>query len=100
MFIVSLNYKVALSEIDRLRPAHVEWLRSAYEAGIFLVSGPKNPRTGGVIVAGCSRDVLEAALAEDPFAKAGAADYDVTEFVPAMAAPELEALSGLGQKFT
>ncbi|WP_292307237.1 YciI family protein, partial [Mesorhizobium sp.] len=50
MFIVSLNYKVPLTEIDRLAPAHVEWLKACYAEGIFVASGPKRPRTGGIIV--------------------------------------------------
>ncbi|WP_256751485.1 YciI family protein [Mesorhizobium sp. Mes31] len=90
MFIVSLNYKVPLTEIDRLQAAHVEWLKACYAEGIFVASGPKKPRTGGIIIARGSRDVLDARLAADPFAKAGAADYDVTEFVARMTAAGLD----------
>jgi len=91
MFVVSLNYKVPLAEIDRLGPAHVEWLKACYSEGIFVASGPKKPRTGGVIIARGPRDVLDARLAADPFAKAGAADYDVTEFTAKMTAAALDA---------
>ncbi|SDA70751.1 YciI family protein [Mesorhizobium qingshengii] len=90
MFIVSLNYKVPLTEIDRLQAAHVEWLKACYAEGIFVASGPKKPRTGGIIIARGSRDVLDARLTADPFAKAGAADYDVTEFVARMTAAGLD----------
>ena len=90
MFVVSLNYKVPLTEIDQLQAAHVEWLKACYADGIFVVSGPKKPRTGGIIIAQCPRDVLDARLAADPFAKAGAADYDVTEFVARMTATGLD----------
>lgn len=90
MFIVSLNYKVPLTEIDRLQAAHVEWLKACYAEGIFVASGPKKPRTGGIIIARGSRDMLDARLAADPFAKAGAADYDVTEFVARMTAAGLD----------
>ncbi|PWJ94000.1 uncharacterized protein YciI [Mesorhizobium loti] len=90
MFVVSLNYKVPLTEIDQLQAAHVEWLKACYAEGIFVVSGPKKPRTGGIIIARCPRDVLDARLAADPFAKAGAADYDVTEFVARMTTGELD----------
>ena len=81
MFVVSLNYKVPLTEIDKLQAAHVEWLKACYADGIFVVSGPKKPRTGGIIIAQCPREVLDARLAADPFAMANAADYDVTEFL-------------------
>ncbi|KQU98820.1 hypothetical protein ASD99_20045 [Mesorhizobium sp. Root695] len=90
MFVVSLNYKVPLTEIDKLQAAHVEWLKACYADGIFVVSGPKRPRTGGIIIAQCPRDVLDARLAADPFAKAGVADYDVTEFLARMTAAELD----------
>ncbi|MCZ8544395.1 YciI family protein [Mesorhizobium qingshengii] len=90
MFIVSLNYKVPLTEIDRLQAAHVEWLKACYAEGIFVASGPKKPRTGGIIIARGSRDVLDASLAADPFAKAGAAEYDVTEFTARMTATGLD----------
>ncbi|MER9403006.1 YciI family protein [Mesorhizobium caraganae] len=91
MFVVSLTYKVPLAEIDRLAPAHMEWLKACYAEGVFVASGPKKPRTGGVIIARCSRDVLDARLAADPFAKAGAADHDVTEFMAKMTAAALAA---------
>jgi len=63
MFVVSLNYKVPLTEIDRLAPAHVEWLKACYAEGVFVASGPKKPRTGGIIIARGPRDVLDARLA-------------------------------------
>lgn len=90
MFVVSLKYKVPLTEIDQLQAAHVEWLKACYAEGIFVASGPKKPRIGGIIIAQCPRDVLDARLAADPFAKAGAADYDVTEFLARMTAAGLD----------
>ena len=91
MFVVSLNYKVPLTEIDRLQAAHVEWLKACYAEGVFIASGPKKPRTGGVIIAQGPREILDARLAADPFAKAGAADYEVTEFLARMTASGLDA---------
>jgi uncharacterized protein YciI len=93
MFIVSLTYIRPLQEIDALLGAHVNWLRQGYEDGVFVASGRKVPRDGGVILArGVSRAELDARLADDPFARGGAARYDVTEFVPSMTAAGLEAL--------
>lgn len=93
MFVVSLTYTGALDAIDALIPAHVEWLKSHYAAGHFVASGRKVPRTGGVILAqGLTREALEQRLAEDPFAKAGVATYDVIEFVPTMTAPAIDHL--------
>ncbi|MFB9982725.1 YciI family protein [Mesorhizobium kowhaii] len=90
MFVVSLNYKVPLTEIDRLQAAHVEWLKACYADGIFVASGPKKPRTGGIIIAQCPREVLDARLAADPFAMANAADYEVIEFLARMTTAGLD----------
>lgn len=83
MFVVSIEYKVDLSEVDKLIPMHIEFLDKFYAKGNFLASGRKVPRTGGVILAKAeSREALEAILAEDPFYQQNLADYEVTEFIP------------------
>ena len=93
MFIVSLNYKCGLKEIDKHLDDHVAYLKQEYANGSFIASGRKIPRTGGIILS-CvkSRDELELILAQDPFIKAGIAEYDITEFFPSMAAEGLEIL--------
>ncbi|MDH6111088.1 uncharacterized protein YciI [Kitasatospora sp. MAP12-15] len=94
MFVVTLTYTVPLERIDELVPEHVAWLETQYEAGAFLASGRRVPRTGGVILARAeSPAALDAILAGDPFARAGVATYQVTEFLPSMTAPELTALT-------
>lgn len=84
-----------LGVIDAVIPAHVAWLKAHYAAGHFLASGRRVPRSGGVILAsGLTREALERVLAGDPFRQAGAAEYEVTEFVPSMTAPQLDSLRG------
>ena len=93
MFVITLTYKVPLDEVDKHLPAHVEWLGRQYEAGIFLASGRRVPRTGGVILAGpFGRERIEAIIAEDPFHLNGIADHEIVEFVPGTVAPGLEKL--------
>lgn len=90
LFVVDLEYRVPLSEIDRHLDGHRAFLERHYAAGRFLASGPKQPRTGGVILAReASRDALLAALAEDPFHRNALADITVTEFEPRMKAAGL-----------
>lgn len=92
MFVVILRYTVPLETIDALVPGHVDFLKQQYDAGLFLASGRQVPRTGGVILAQApDRDMLMRVLAEDPFHKAGVAEYEVIEFVPSMTAPALAA---------
>ncbi|MDK1286915.1 YciI family protein [Pseudoalteromonas umbrosa] len=93
MFIVTLNYLVGLSEVEKYLSLHVEFLDQCYDDGIFLMSGPTEPRTGGVILATSpSKELLELTLNEDPFFKTGIAEYSITEFVPTKSMKELSYL--------
>lgn len=83
MFVVVLTYVEPLDAIDAALDAHVDFLERQYAAGVFVASGRRVPRTGGVILAsGCDRATLDAILAEDPFQREGLARYEVIEFVP------------------
>lgn len=93
MFIVLLTYTQPLVAVDALVPAHREFLQRMYHAGTFLLSGRKEPRDGGVILASAaSVQELESVLAQDPFHLNGVAIYQVIEFLPTMAAPALQSL--------
>ncbi|MFP5077248.1 YciI family protein [Rhizobium sp. YIM 134829] len=92
MFIVSLTYRNGTAAADAHLTAHVAWLTTGYEQGIFLASGRKVPRTGGVILARGARSALDALLATDPFALHGVADYEVTEVAFGTTADGLELL--------
>lgn len=93
MFIVELNYKAPLAEIDEAMRAHVAFLKKQYASGTFLMSGRKIPRDGGVIVAmGPSRQAIEELMAEDPFCARGLAEFRVIEFRASQRAPNLQEL--------
>lgn len=81
IFIISLNYVASLLEIDKHKPAHIEFLKRHYDAGRFIASGPKVPRTGGVILA-FAKDKLGImeVLKDDPFFIHSLAEYEITEF--------------------
>ncbi|WP_225828351.1 YciI family protein [Streptomyces naphthomycinicus] len=90
MFVLELTYTAPLDAVDAVLPDHVVWLEEQYEKGVFLASGRKNPRDGGVILAvGEDRDRIERLVAGDPFAVAGVCAYRVTEFIATKTAPEL-----------
>jgi uncharacterized protein YciI len=83
MFLLLSRYLKPVDEIDRVLPAHREFLDRHYAAGHFMVSGPLEPRTGGVIVTfPMTRSLLESILAEDPFVLEGISEYQVLEFKP------------------
>jgi uncharacterized protein YciI len=93
MFIVSLTYVAPLEQVEAHLAAHRIWLAEHYGAGVFLMSGRKVPRDGGIIIASAnSREAIEALVRSDPFHLAGVARYEITEFVPTMTADALAAL--------
>ena len=94
MFVVSLNYKVPLEQVDAHIEDHIAWLKQAYAKGMFLASGRKVPRDGGVILVKGDRAALEDELTRDPFHQHDMADYHITEFDPVMVADGLEELQG------
>lgn len=93
MFVVSLTYKKPIAEVEPHLAAHICYLDECYANGIFIASGRKVPRTGGVILAKAeSRAALEAILQQDPFYLEDVAEFEVIEFIPTKTAPGLEAL--------
>ncbi|MFG2911250.1 YciI family protein [Kitasatospora sp. NPDC048286] len=91
MFILELTYIAPLERIEAAHPEHVAWLDSNYESGVFIASGPKDPRDGAVIVAvGVDRTQIEDITRSDPYSVAGLAEYTVTNFLAMRTSPALE----------
>jgi uncharacterized protein YciI len=90
MILVELTYKVDLTKLDEYLVAHRAFLDKYYQQGLLLMSGPKEPRTGGIIIA-LTEDLvkLSAILAEDPFYQNDLADYRFTPFKPIKYHPAL-----------
>lgn len=85
MFIAILTYKKPLEEVDRFLQAHRDYLAEHYAAGDFIVSGPQNPRIGGVImIKADNRATVDTIISQDPFNINGIADYQIVEFSPTM----------------
>ncbi len=90
MFVLELTYTAPLDAVDAVLPAHVAWLDEHYAHGVFLASGRKDPRDGGIILAVAdSRARIEEITAADPFVTAGVCSYRVTEFLATKTVPEL-----------
>ena len=88
LFLILLDYLRPLPEIDRHLEEHRAFLTRHYAAGHFLLSGRKEPRTGGVIVAwATTRDDIARWIAEDPFHREGLASYEIIAWEATMAAP-------------
>lgn len=93
IYIVVLTYIKPLEEVDSQIPEHVEWLKRGYSDGIFLASGRRIPRNGGVIIAKCDNiDSLKAHLSKDPFQKLGIAKTEIISFEVTMKAQLLDTI--------
>ena len=83
MFLVLITYKKPINEIEQHLAAHREFLELGYQKNYFIVSGPRNPRDGGIILSQLTdRKLLEDNLKDDPFIVYDLADYEIVEFVP------------------
>lgn len=93
MFIIELNYIVPLDELDKHMADHVKFLRKYYKQNVFVASGRKVPRTGGIILALTdTRDDIDRIIAEDPFFIHRLAEFSVTEFLTSQYHPDLKQL--------
>ncbi|MCX5193392.1 YciI family protein [Streptomyces sp. NBC_00249] len=82
MFVMELSYTAPVEAVEEQMDAHIAWLDGYYASGVFLASGRKVPRDGGVILAGgVSRAEIEKIADEDPFTVAGVCAYRITEFI-------------------
>lgn len=83
MFIFSLTYVKPISEVERFLSEHIQFLDEHYEKRLFLCSGRKVPRTGGIILCNCrNMEDAKAIMEKDPFYKEKIAKYEVIEFIP------------------
>jgi uncharacterized protein YciI len=91
MFIINLNYIVPLDTLDEHMTDHVKFLRKYYKQNIFLASGRKVPRTGGIILAlAKSKEEIQKIIEEDPFHLHKLAEFTITEFLTSQYHPELK----------
>jgi uncharacterized protein YciI len=74
-------YLKPLEEVDLHLAAHRAFLKTLYEKGITICSGPQVPRTGGFILMN-ARGKEEAAeiMKGDPYVINGVAEYAAIEF--------------------
>jgi uncharacterized protein YciI len=91
MFIINLNYIVPLEQLDKHMADHVKFLRKYYKQDVFIASGRKVPRTGGIILAlANSINEIEQIIQEDPFYKFKLAEFSITEFQTSQYHPEMK----------
>ncbi|MEW2413238.1 YciI family protein [Streptomyces sp. NPDC046866] len=93
MFVMELTYTAPLEAVEEQLDAHIAWLDTYYASGVFIASGRKVPRDGGIILAaGVSRAELERITEQDPFTTAGVCTYRITEFIATKTSSDLAPL--------
>ncbi|PHM30362.1 YciI family protein [Xenorhabdus innexi] len=91
IYVIILTYIKPIEDVDAQIPAHIEWLKSGYSDGVFLASGRKIPRDGGIIIAKCdSIEDLKERISQDPFQKLNIAKVEIIPFEASMKAELLK----------
>jgi uncharacterized protein YciI len=90
MILINLEYKAILDVIDEHLENHRAFLRTGYEQGVLVSSGPKIPRTGGIILGNFSnlQDAKEF-MSHDPFVQNGLVDIEYVEYNEVMSALDM-----------
>lgn len=82
-FFVELKYLVPTEQLDQYVSAHRAHLQVGYDQGSLLISGPKVPRTGAVLIGKAnSLEELQQFFQQDPYQINHLAEYSFAEFLP------------------
>lgn len=82
-FMIEVTYTAAIEKIDEALQLHRNFLQAGYDQNMLLMSGPQNPRTGGIILARAkSLAELQVFFNNDPYQQKGLAVYRFVEFSP------------------
>ncbi len=90
-YIVDIKYLVPVEKLADILPSHRAFLQTGYDKGILLMSGPKEPRTGGIAVARSETlEELREFFLQDPYHLQNVATHDFFEFNPVLRQSWLE----------
>lgn len=83
MYLMISTYLKPLTEVDQLRDAHLAFLDTLEERGLVVSAGRQDPPAGGVVILDVASEAeARAAMADDPYLKAEAAEYRAVGFRP------------------
>jgi uncharacterized protein YciI len=80
MLVIELTYLKPLSEVNLFVDEHRAFINKYTQQGIFITSGPKVPRDGGVILSHADCDVIDEIIKEDPFCREQIAEFRFIQF--------------------
>lgn len=79
-FCINLEYKVPLEIVAQHVGAHRTYLDLGYQNNLLICSGPKIPKTGGMILAYGTESQITEFVKNDPFIVNQIADYTLLPF--------------------
>jgi uncharacterized protein YciI len=92
--IAIIRYRRPLEEVLTVTDAHRAYLQTLYDAGTLMVSGPLDPRSGGVLLLRVPDDAAHEALDSirdnDPYVKNGMAQYELLPWAPTTGLEKLD----------
>jgi uncharacterized protein YciI len=94
--VVLIRYRRPIEEVQAVLEEHRAYLRGLEADGLLLASGPMEPRTGGVLLLrvpdGTAHQTLDRIRDDDPYIKAGVAQYEMWPWQPVIGADALDRL--------
>lgn len=82
-FLVDIRYTAPMEMVDAVVGSHREFLQEGYDSGMLLMSGPRNPKIGGLVIARANDiEAVREYFQRDPYRLAGVAQHDIIEFNP------------------
>ena len=95
MYALALSrYRRPLEEVLPVVDEHRAYLRTLADSGILIASGPFDPRSGGGLLLRVPDDdvhgTLDAVRDNDPFTKAGLAQYELLPWAPTIGKETLD----------
>lgn len=95
MYLITITYTQPLEAVERVLPAHRQYLREATLASRIVMTGRRRPATGGLVMLRAdSREEVEDFVRQDPYSTENVAAFGIVEFDVAQVAPGLESLQG------
>jgi len=97
MYAVAIvRYRKPLEIMEQVLADHRAYLKGLQEQGLILVSGPVEPRIGGVVLLKVPDQdylkVLDGIRDNDPYVKGGIAQYEILPWNPVMGVENLAKL--------
>ena len=90
-FVVEITYTIPADQLGEITDLHRAFLQTGYDQGWLLCSGPRVPRTGGIVIARApTLEDLQNFFTHDPYVHKGMATYNFIEFQPVKYNPLLE----------